>query len=71
MMIARYKYAYAKVRSWHVGRGKAAFVAARYAATGDSGRFTSHGGWRVSHLRVADPAERPAGSPSVGPIDEP
>lgn len=54
MLVARYKYAYAKVRGWHVGRAKAVFVALRYAATGDSGRFTSHGGWRVSHLRLVD-----------------
>lgn len=57
MLIERYKYSYAKFRDWHVGAGKSAILAARYALTGDSGRFTSHGGWRVSHLRIADRSE--------------
>ncbi|GEM_PF-1128645 len=57
MSLARCKYAYSKIRDWHVSPVKAAFIAVRYAITGDSGRFTSHGGWRVSHLRVADPEE--------------
>lgn len=71
MHVARYKYAYEKIRAWHVGKGKAALLAMRYAVTGDSGRFRSHGGWRVSHLRIANPADGAEGSPSGGPIDEP
>lgn len=71
MLIARYKYAYAKVRGWHVGRSKAVLVALKYAATGDSGRFTSHGGWRVSHLRIAEPGETLGSSPSDETTDKP
>jgi len=71
MHVARYRYAYDKIRAWHVGKGKAALLAVRYAVTGDSGRFRSHGGWRVSHLRIAYPADSQGGSPSGGPIDEP
>ena len=71
MHVARYRYAYEKIRAWHVGKGKAALLAVRYAVTGDSGRFRSHGGWRVSHLRIADPVDSQGGSPSGGSIDEP
>jgi len=71
MHVARYRYAYDKIRAWHVSKGKAALLAVRYAVTGDSGRFRSHGGWRVSHLRIADPVDSQGGSPSGGSIDEP
>jgi len=47
----RFSYAYKKVRGWHVGPLLAAWLAVRYGLTGDTGRFHSHGGWRVSRLR--------------------
>jgi len=31
---------------------RAGWLALRYGLTGDTGRFNSHGGWRVSRLRV-------------------
>jgi len=71
MHVARYKYAYDKIRAWHVGKGKAALLAVRYAVTGDSGRFRSHGGWRVSHLRIAAPGESPGSSSGYETNDDP
>ncbi|WMJ68981.1 hypothetical protein [Stenotrophomonas sp. 24(2023)] len=52
MSLGRYRYAYRKVRDWHVGPLRAGWLALRYTVTGDTGRFGSHGGWRVSRLRV-------------------
>lgn len=44
------RYAYPKIRSWHVSAALAAWLAIRFALLGDTGRFRSHGGWRVSRL---------------------
>jgi len=52
MQARRFRYAYRKVREWHVGSVRAGWLALRYGLTGDTGRFSSHGGWRVSRLRV-------------------
>ncbi len=52
MQARRFRYAYRKVREWHVGSIRASWLALRYGLTGDTGRFNSHGGWRVSRLRV-------------------
>jgi len=52
MQVRRFRYAYRKVREWHVGSVRAGWLALRYGLTGDTGRFNSHGGWRVSRLRV-------------------
>lgn len=52
MQARRFRYAYRKVREWHVGAVRAGWLALRYGLTGDTGRFNSHGGWRVSRLRV-------------------
>ena len=45
-----FRKAYRKARDWHCSRGRAAVVALRFALTGDSGRFRSHGGWMVSRI---------------------
>ncbi len=45
-----FRKAYRKARDWHCSRGRAAVVAVRFALTGDSGRFRSHGGWMVSRI---------------------
>ncbi|ROP79521.1 hypothetical protein EDF74_0571 [Stenotrophomonas rhizophila] len=42
--------AYRKARDWHCSPGRAWIVALRFALTGDSGRFRSHGGWMVSRI---------------------
>lgn len=47
----RFSYAFKKVRGWHVGPVQAGWLALRYGLTGDTGRFRSHAGWRVSRLR--------------------
>ncbi|MBA8683555.1 hypothetical protein [Stenotrophomonas tumulicola] len=39
------------MRGWHVGPVQAGWLALRYGLTGDTGRFRSHAGWRVSRLR--------------------
>lgn len=51
MVLHRFRYAFSKVRTWHVGHVRASWLALRYGLTGDTGRFASHGGWRVSRLR--------------------
>jgi hypothetical protein len=51
---ARYTYAYRKIRSWHVDVLRSAWLALRYWLSGDTGRFSSHGGWRVSRLHRKD-----------------
>lgn len=43
-------WAYRKVRGWHVSGFQAFYRATRFAITGDSGSFHSHGGWRKSRL---------------------
>ena len=45
-----FRKAYGKARDWHCSRGRATVVALRFALTGDSGRFRSHGGWMVSRI---------------------
>jgi len=57
MPLKRFRYAYAKLRSWHVGVLVAVSCAARYVITGDSGQVRSHGGWRKSRLRSATAAD--------------
>lgn len=42
--------AYGKARDWHCSRPRALLVGVRFALWGDSGRFTSHGGWRISRI---------------------
>lgn len=39
-----------KARSWDCAWPVAVWVGMRYALTGNSGRFRSHGGWRVSRI---------------------
>lgn len=43
--------AYRKARDWHCAPLRSCRVALRFALFGDSGRFASHGGWRVSRIR--------------------
>jgi len=43
--------AYRKARQWHCAPLLSCAVAVRFAFFGDSGRFASHGGWRVSRIR--------------------
>lgn len=42
--------AYRKARSWDCGVIYAAYRALRFALQGDSGRFRTHGGMRVSRI---------------------
>ena len=44
-------WAYHKVRSYHVSRLPAAYRATRFYLLGDTGTFTSHGGFRKSRIR--------------------
>ncbi|MGI6408204.1 MAG: hypothetical protein ACOX0Y_05780 [Thiopseudomonas sp.] len=46
-----WRWAYRKLISYHVSRKKAFYLATRYWITGDTGRFRSHGGFRMSRLR--------------------
>ena len=45
-----YIKAYRKARSWDCSLLRASYRALRYAVTGDSGHFKTHGGWRVSRI---------------------
>ena len=54
-----FRYAYEKLRRWHVGTLAAICPAIRYALTGDTGKVRSHGGWLKSRLRV--PRQRDLG----------
>lgn len=45
-----YLRAYRKARSWACGPLRSALAATRFAVRGDSGRFRSHHGGRVSRL---------------------
>jgi len=53
----RFSYAYQKITAWHVGGARAWWLAARYALTGDTGRFRSHGGWYKSRLYRDDESD--------------
>ncbi|WP_185268980.1 hypothetical protein [Halopseudomonas xiamenensis] len=44
-------WAYQKVRSYHVSPLKACYRATRFWLFGDTGSFTSHGGFRKSRIR--------------------
>lgn len=44
-------WAYRKIRSLHASRGTALFRATLYWLRGDSGSFSSHGGWGKSRIR--------------------
>lgn len=48
--VRAFRKAYRNARDWHCSRGRAAVIAVRFALTGDSGRFRSHGGWMVSRI---------------------
>ncbi|WP_159094752.1 hypothetical protein [Stenotrophomonas sp. ESTM1D_MKCIP4_1] len=50
----RFAKAYSKAREWHCSRLRSSVVGLRFAVWGDSGRFTSHGGWRVSRISRSD-----------------
>ncbi len=43
-------WAYAKVRGYHVSALHAFYRATRYVLIGDTGAFSSHGGWRKSRI---------------------
>ena len=45
-----FRKAYRKARDWRCPPLPAAVAAWRYALTGDSGRFVSHGGARLSRI---------------------
>ncbi|MEH6669410.1 hypothetical protein [Halopseudomonas sp.] len=44
-------WAYNKARSYHVSRASAFVRATRFWLTGDTGSFTSHGGFRRSRIK--------------------
>ncbi|MBL4834649.1 MAG: hypothetical protein JKY26_11840 [Pseudomonas sp.] len=44
-------WAYNKARSYHVSRMSAFVRATRFWVTGDTGSFTSHGGFRRSRIK--------------------
>lgn len=46
-----WRWAYHKVRSYHVSWLPAAYRATRFYLFGDTGSFTSHGGFRTSRIR--------------------
>ena len=46
-----WRWAYQKIRSYHVSRLPAAYRATRFHLLGDTGTFTSHGGFRKSRIR--------------------
>lgn len=46
--------AYRKAREWRCTPVQAAIAAVRYALTGDSGRFVSHDGARLSRIYRSD-----------------
>lgn len=46
-----WRWAYEKIRSYHVSPLQAAYRATRFWLTGDTGSFTSHGGFRKSRIR--------------------
>jgi len=46
-----WRWAYQKIRSYHVSRLRAIYRATRFWLLGDTGSFTSHGGFRKSRIR--------------------
>lgn len=54
-----FRTAFGKARQWFCPWPIALWVALRFAATGDSGRFRSHAGWRISRIRREDPDQDP------------
>ncbi len=53
-VLHRFARAYGKAREWHCSRLRASLVGVRFAVWGDSGRFTSHRGWRISRISRND-----------------
>ena len=49
-----FRKAYSKARQWRCTPLAAVVAACRYAATGDSGRFLSHDGARLSRIFRGD-----------------
>lgn len=43
-------WAYGKVRGYHVSALQAFYRATRFKLIGDTGTFSSHGGWRKSRI---------------------
>ncbi|MFT6465729.1 MAG: hypothetical protein ACJARL_002542 [Halopseudomonas sp.] len=43
-------WAYTKARSYHLSSLHAGYRATRFFLTGDTGAFSSHGGWRRSRI---------------------
>lgn len=48
--MGRFQYAFRKARGWQASLVAAAWAALRYAISGDTGYFRSHGGWRRSRI---------------------
>ncbi|WP_305805531.1 hypothetical protein [Stenotrophomonas sp. YIM B06876] len=49
-----FRKAYGKARGWLCPPPRSFLVALRFALFGDSGRFRTHGGWRVSRIYKHD-----------------
>lgn len=54
-----FRKAYGKARGWHCPPPRSFLVALRFAMCGDSGRFRTHGGWRVSRIYKDDGSRSP------------
>ena len=52
--LQRFNKAYGRAREWHCSPLRASIVGVRFALWRDSGRFASHGGWRVSRISQGD-----------------
>lgn len=50
-----WRWAYRKIRAMQVGRLSSAYRATLYWLRGDSGRFSSHGGWMRTVVRRREP----------------
>lgn len=46
-----WRWAYSKTRRCHVNKLQALYRATRYWLTGDTGNFSSHGGFRKTRIR--------------------
>lgn len=46
--------AYRKAREWQCSLLRSFLIASRYAIFGDSGRFQTHHGWRISRIYKSD-----------------